>query len=157
MKDRAKTAGSSSTRLKRILYTASGLLLLAPVYFTWSGLNPTPIQPLAQQALGPFTATPTPMDELPPYPQGNGFRKDYSVVFCDDCTQHIRVAHLAIQPNAPTLPENEDGILHGSRYLQHVHATAPAQVVSEDRLWLTIQDWKGQVWQTSWPVSSAGD
>lgn len=144
---------SFDTRSKRLLYSASALVIAAPVYFTWTGLNPVFPPALSQQDIGPFTATPTPADTLQPYARGSRHYKDFSLVFCEGCTDKIRTAHLNIGPAPLENPADDTGILHGSRFLQHVHAPAPHRINQEDRIWLSVQDWHGQRWYASWPAA----
>jgi hypothetical protein len=67
----------------------------------------------------------------------------------------LRQGYLNIGPAAlplAQLQQGEEGILHGSRHGQHVHAIAPQQLSSTDKVWLTLQTWQGDTLTTSWPL-----
>jgi len=50
------------------------------------------------------------------------------------------------------LQQAEDGIMHGSRHSQHVHAIAPASFTATDKMWVTIETWQGEQLTASWEL-----
>lgn len=137
---------------QRVCYYLSGFLLLLPCWYLWQALHPQFPPEWPEQTIGPFTAAPTPLDDAPPYAHDGARQKDFSVRFCDGCIPQIRQAYLSVGPAAAPLPENADGILHGNNLLQHVHAPFPAQVQAGDQLWLSVQQWNGEVHSVAWPL-----
>lgn len=135
---------------QRYKYWLSALLLLPTVWFTWQAFNPSFPPSWEQQAVGPFTVTLTPLSNARPYPYGDGYMKDFAVTFCDGCWSRIRSAHLAAGRAPAELSAELDGLLHGGRHIQHVHAPFPRQPTAGDRLWLTVEDWQGRRYYAAW-------
>jgi len=42
--------------------------------------------------------------------------------------------------------------IHGSIHGQEVHAISPKKLTAEDKAWLTIEDWQGEVIIASWDL-----
>lgn len=139
----------------RYRFWLSGLVLLASAWFFYRALNPQFPPPWSEQPVGPFTATPMPADNAPPYPHGDAWLKDFSVRFCDGCVQRIRMAHLSVGAVPKPLGDDLEGVLHGNALLQHVHAPFPAEVRPSDRLWLTVEDWQGRSYHAAWTLEGA--
>lgn len=133
-------------------YWLNGLLLVLPIWFLWTSLNPVFEPEWPEQKAGPFTVALTPLDAGPPYRHGDGYLKDFSARFCQGCVTQIRYAWLSVGAQPAPLPESLDGVLHGSSVGQHVHAPYPAALRPGDRLWLAMQDWRGAVHHVSWPL-----
>lgn len=158
---------SAPTLWQRKKFHLSALILLAPIYFLYHALNPTTDDMLQSmfkektlRALDTtqtdgeiaITAHPVPLSHRPAYLHDGLYVKDFRVDFCDDCIQMIRQAYLSAGPSAAEFPEDADGILHGNRFSQHVHAPFPNAPTADDRLWLSVETWTGELWQTSWPL-----
>lgn len=142
------------TPWQRWAYRASGLILIAPIWYFYVSMNPEFPPAWPEQQVGPFTATPTPGDAEPPYLHDENYYKDFSVRFCDGCVERIRLAYLSVGAAPAALPAELDGILHGDRYLQHVHAPYPEALGPDDRLWFTVQEWNGRVHHAAWPLTN---
>jgi hypothetical protein len=142
-------------RPARWKYLINGLVLLAPVYFLYDMFTPASgPEPLPEKRLGDsFTATPAPTNAEPPYVHDGQLFKDFSVVFCDGCLKRIRTAYLIVSDEAPSLPEDGLGVIHGHGPTKHVHVPYPPEPGEDARLWLTIQSWTGEVVRTSWPLT----
>ncbi|QUN05234.1 hypothetical protein KDN34_13655 [Shewanella yunxiaonensis] len=136
-------------------FKISGLLLILPAYFFYESLHPTFPDALPVQTVGEFTLAPMPLDLNAPYRHDGEYIKDFMVLFQKGDITDIRQAFMNIGPNALSVAQLHDGdlgILHGSRYGQHVHALTNGSISSGDRLWLTIEDWQGEIRTVSWPV-----
>ncbi|KFZ37921.1 membrane protein [Shewanella mangrovi] len=139
----------------RTKFKLSGLLLLLPVYFLYQALHPSFPASLSQQQIGAYQVAPMPLDLAQPYQHDGAYIKDFMVLFHQGNPDDIRQAFMSIGP-APlsftTLQDGDLGILHGSRYGQHVHALTPEYISDADRIWLTIESWQGEQHTVSWPV-----
>ncbi|MFA9462144.1 hypothetical protein [Thiohalorhabdus methylotrophus] len=134
-------------------YLINGLVLLAPVWFLYDRLTPAPLPaPWPEHRAGPVTAAPRPLDDGPPHRHDGMFVKDFRVRLCEGCAARIRSAHLRAAPAPPTIPADAAGVLHGHGAARHVHAPYPPQPGADDRLWLTVQTWDGEVHHASWPL-----
>ncbi len=145
----------SSRFWQRHKFKLNGLVLLLPLWFLYDSLTPEfpPVWP-AQQ-LGQFEIAPMPLDLKQPYAHHDQYVKDFYLSFSQGDIASIRQGYLNIGPVPLPLPElqqDEEGILHGSRHGQHVHAIAPPQLAVTDKVWLTLQTWQGEVLTTSWPL-----
>lgn len=144
------------TRWQQHQYKLNALLLLFPLWFLYQGMTPDPLPPAwSAQQLGPFTIVPRPLDLDPPYSHHGLYQKDYSITFSQGDIRTIRQAYANLGPSPLPLAQLEqgaEGIMHGNRYSQHVHAIAPAQVQPGDQWWLTIQTWQGEVLISHWPI-----
>lgn len=145
----------SQTLWQRYKYQLNALLLILPVYFYYRSLSPEfpPMWPA--QTVGQFEIAPMPFDLDPAYQHEGQYVKDFLLLFNQGDISQIRQAYLNFGENA--LPLNElqqgsDGILHGSRHGQHVHAIAKQRFSAQDKMWLTIQNWQGEQFVTSWAV-----
>lgn len=145
----------STFHWQRLCYYLTGLLLLLPCWYLWQALHPQFPAEWQEQRIGPFTVAPTPLDEAPPYAHDGARQKDFSVRFCTGCIAQIRQAYLSVGPEPAPLPDNADGILHGNRLLQHVHAPFPLSLGADDQLWLTVQLWNGELHSSAWPLPAA--
>lgn len=137
---------------QRYKYLVNLLLLVLPAYFFWQAMHPVEQPPLEQKTLGSLTATPVPLDDLDPYLHDGIYVKDFRVDFCDGCISQIRQAYLIAGPAPQAFPVEGDGVLHGSGYALHVHAAFPERTREEDRLWLIVETWDGEIFQASWPL-----
>jgi len=139
--------------LDRWKYRINGFLLIAPVWFFYEALSPSSLpEQWQQQAIGPFSAAPQPADNNPPYAHDGARMKDFSVHFCEGCVQKIRVAWLNVGERPAPLPNDLAGILHGNSNEQHVHAPYPKVRGDHDKLWLTVQQWDGQLHHAAWTL-----
>lgn len=156
---------------QRKKFHLNALVLIAPMYFLYHALNPTVDEELASmfeqktlsttrtlnadndtETASVLTAHPVPLSHRPAYLHDGIYVKDFRVDFCDDCIPTIRQAYLNAGPAPAEFPEEPDGILHGNRFALHVHAPFPHTPTAEDRLWLSVETWAGELQQTSWPL-----
>ncbi|NRQ41769.1 hypothetical protein HRH59_04180 [Rheinheimera sp. YQF-2] len=140
---------------QRHKYKLNGLVLVLPFWFLYQSLTPVfpPVWP-AQQ-VGQFEIAPMPLNLEPPYAHHDEYVKDFMLMFNKGDISAIRQGYLNIGPAAlplAQLQQGEEGILHGSRHGQHVHAIAPQQFSSTDKVWLTLQTWQGETLTTSWTL-----
>ena len=50
------------------------------------------------------------------------------------------------------LSTGDDGILHGSQHGKEAHAISPKVLSAEDKVWLTIENWQGELFVISWDL-----
>lgn len=145
----------SNSFWQRHKYKLNGLVLVLPFWFLYQSLTPVfpPAWPVQQ--VGEFEIAPMPLNLEPPYAHHDEYVKDFMLMFNTGDISNVRQGYLNIGP-APLplarLQQGEEGILHGSRHGQHVHAIAPAQLSSVDKVWLTLQTWQGDTLITSWQL-----
>ncbi|SNY49111.1 hypothetical protein SAMN06297280_1257 [Arsukibacterium tuosuense] len=136
-------------------FKLNGLVLLLPLWFLYDSLTPEFPPAWPAQQLGQFEIAPIPLDLKPPYAHHDEYVKDFYLSFTQGDIAAIRQGYLNIGP-APLplaeLQQGEEGILHGSRHGQHVHAIAPPQLTATDKVWLTLQTWQGELLTTSWQL-----
>jgi hypothetical protein len=147
----------SNTFWQRHKYKLNGLVLLLPLWFLYQSMTPEFPPAWPAQQLAEFTIAPMPLDLKPPYAHHDSYVKDFMLTFSQGDIASIRQAYLNLGPSAlplSQLQQGEDGILHGSRHGQHVHAIAPQTLSAEDKVWLTIQTWQGETLSTSWPLAA---
>ncbi|HAW93427.1 MULTISPECIES: hypothetical protein [unclassified Arsukibacterium] len=140
---------------QRHKFKLNGLVLLLPIWFLYDSLTPEFPPAWPAQQLGQFEIAPMPLDLKQPYAHHDQYVKDFYLSFSQGDIASIRQGYLNIGPVPLPLPElqqDEEGILHGSRHGQHVHAIAPPQLAATDKVWLTLQTWQGEVLTTSWPL-----
>ena len=81
--------------------------------------------------------------------------KDFMLVFEKGEVGNIRQGYANIGTQAlpiADLQRSENGILHGNKQGQHVHAIATKTLTSADSLWILIENWQGE-WQVAkWPL-----
>ena len=140
---------------QRHKFKLNGLILILPVWFYYQSLHPVFPPALATQQIGAYEITPMPFNLDPPYTHDGSFVKDFLLIFKQGDLSQIRQAYLNIGEQAlplAQLQQGSDGILHGSRHGQHVHAIAPATIEGQHKVWLTMQNWQGELLITSWDV-----
>ena len=145
----------SNSFWQRHKYKLNGLVLVLPLWFLYASLTPEfpPMWP-AQQ-VGEFEIAPMPLNLEPPYVHHDEYVKDFMLMFSKGDISSIRQGYLNIGPQAlplAQLQQGEEGILHGSRHGQHVHAIAPKTLSAGDKVWLTLQTWQGDTLTTSWEL-----
>lgn len=143
---------------QRYRYYLSGIVLLFPLWYFYQALHPQFPAPWPSQQLGPFTITPMPLNLKPPYIHHDQYLKDFYLAFQQGDVAQIRQGYVNLGPEALPLGQLQqaaDGILHGSRHGQHVHAIAPATLDEGDKLWLTIETWEGEILIASWDLPVA--
>ncbi|AYV14490.1 hypothetical protein [Shewanella algae] len=136
-------------------FNLSGFVLLFSGYFFYQSLHPQFPAALPAQTVGEFTLAPMPFDLNPPYRHDGEFIKNFMVLFREGDLGNIRQAFMNIGPEAlpiDQLQQGDLGLLHGSRYGQHVHALTQAEIYRQDRLWLSIENWQGEIVQASWAI-----
>jgi len=148
-------AARENTFYQRNKYKINGLVLLLPIYFLYQSLFPVFPDPLPSKRIGAYEVTPTPYNLEPPYQHDGHYTKDFMLTFSQGNIHNIRQAYLNIGKSAlplAVLSTGDEGILHGSQHGQEVHAIAPISFNSEHKIWLTIEDWQGQIYTTHWPL-----
>ena len=140
------------TPWRRWRFRLNAFLLLLPAWYLYSAMYPHFPPAWPERQVGPFTATPTPQDEGPPYRYGDLYLKDFSVRLCDGCLGLIRAGYLNIGKEPLAVSEQTDGVLHGNLLLQEAHAVAPAHIGPGDNLWITLQEWNGRVHHSAWEI-----
>ena len=146
-----------ATPWHRHKYLLNAWVLILPLYFLYQSLSPEFPPVLREQTLGQYTVAPMPFDTKGAYEHDGEFVKDFLVTFKQGEIDQIRQAHMNIASSATPIEvirerNAEEGILHGSRHGQHVHALAKETFEHGDRIWLTIENWDGSVVQTSWEL-----
>lgn len=138
---------------QRHKYTLNGLVLLLPFWFLYQSLTPEFPPAWPAQQIGDFEIAPMPLNLKPPYAHHDQYVKDFFLTFNQGDISNIRQAYINIGSAAlplAQLQQGEDGILHGSRHGQHVHAIAPKTLSAGDKVWLTLQTWHGETLITHW-------
>ncbi|GHB66356.1 hypothetical protein GCM10008107_14430 [Psychrosphaera saromensis] len=141
--------------LSRNKYKLNGLVLILPFIFLYQSLNPVFPSVWQKQIIGSFEIAPMPYNLKQPYLHGGHYTKDFFLIFSKGKVADIRQAYLNIGEQALPLVElqkHDEGILHGSQHGQEVHGIAPETLKPEHKVWLTIEDWQGDVWVTSWDL-----
>ncbi|OUS53414.1 hypothetical protein BM607_005775 [Shewanella sp. SACH] len=148
------TVTDSSFWLKN-KYKLSGLILLLPLLFLYQSLTPTFPPAWQAQQLGEFSIAPLPLNLNAPYVHHDDYVKDFMLVFEKGEIANIRQGYANIGTQAlpiADLQRSENGILHGNKHGQHVHAIASEKLTSADSLWISIENWQGE-WQVGkWPL-----
>ena len=140
---------------QRHKYKLNGLVLLLPFWFLYQSLTPVFPPAWPAQQVGGFEIAPMPLNLAPPYAHHDQYVKDFMLMFSQGDISSIRQGYLNIGPQAlplAQLQQGEEGILHGSRHGQHVHAIAPKTLSASDKVWLTLQTWQGDILTTSWDL-----
>lgn len=136
-------------------YKLSGLILLLPLLFLYQSLTPTFPPAWQAQQLGEFSIAPLPLNLNAPYVHHDDYVKDFMLVFEKGEIANIRQGYANIGTQAlpiADLQRSENGILHGHKHGQHVHAIASEKLTSADSLWISIENWQGE-WQVGkWPL-----
>ncbi len=148
-------ARRKNTLWQRYKYLLNGLVLILPFWFLYQSMTPEFPPAWPAQQIGEFEISPMPLDMKPPYAHHDEYVKDFLLIFGKGKIANIRQAYLNIGPSPLPLEElqqGDEGILHGSRHGQHVHAIAPPAFSVTDKAWLTIQTWQGELLQISWDL-----
>jgi hypothetical protein len=139
-------------------YCLNALLLVAPAWFFYASLTPPPLpDPWDTQALGPWSLTPIPADDAPPYRHDGSLVKDFHFRICDGCGARMRTAIARVAMAAPELDASIEGIVHGHGDFLEAHVPWPEELTESHRLWVTSQDWSGATYHASWPLSLRED
>ncbi|SEH67233.1 hypothetical protein SAMN05660691_00803 [Rheinheimera pacifica] len=145
----------SNSVWQRHKYKLNGLVLVLPFWFLYQSLTPEFPPAWPAQQVGQFEIAPMPLNLKPPYAHHDEYVKDFMLMFGQGDVSDIRQGYVNIGP-APLpieeLQQGDEGILHGSRHGQHVHAIAPKQFSATDKLWLTIETWQGEQLTSSWEL-----
>ncbi|WP_085299414.1 hypothetical protein [Cognaticolwellia mytili] len=139
----------------RYRYKINGFLLILPCYFFYQSLFPEFPNAWETKSIGEFSVTPTPYNLKPPYLHHGSYSKDFMLMFNKGDIDDIRQAYLNIGKEAlplTVLQVSDKGILHGSVHGQEVHAISANVLKPSDKIWLTIENWKGQQFITSWSL-----
>ncbi len=138
---------------QRHKFNLNGLVLILPFWFLYESLNISFPAALPKATLGPYEVTAMPLNEEGPYSHHGEWVKDYYLQWCEGCVEKIRQGFLLVSdtpPDLATLSQGHSSLLHGNKHGLHVHASMPAQTKAGDKLWLVIEDWRGQVYSTHW-------
>ena len=145
----------SNSFWQRHKYKLNGLVLVLPFWFLYQSMNPVFPAAWPTQQIGPFEITPMPLDDKHPYLHHDIYVKDFMLVFEKGEAGNIRQGYANIGTQAlpiADLQRSENGILHGNKHGQHVHAIATKTLTSADSLWISIENWQGE-WQVAkWPL-----
>lgn len=136
-------------------YKLSGLILLFPIVFLYQSLTPKFPPAWQAQQLGEFKIAPLPLDLKAPYVHHDDFVKDFMVIFEEGEISNVRQGYANIGVEAlpmNILQRSENGILHGNKHGQHVHAIAAKQLNATDSLWVSIENWQGEWSVARWPL-----
>lgn len=138
-------------------FLLSGLVLILPFIFLYKSLNPVFPDPLPTVTIGNYTVTPMPFDLAPAYQHDGVYVKDFLLTFTAGDIDDIRQAYLNIDDQAIPLSDIQttrggEGFLHGSKHGQHVHAIAKPKITTDDNIWLTIENWNGNVLIARWDI-----
>lgn len=136
-------------------FNLSSLVLILPFVFFYQSLTPEFPPMWDKRAVGQFEVTIMPYNLDQPYSHHGVNVKDFMLFFNQDQVQTIRQAYVNIGSSALPISEFHkfhEGILHGSRHGKEVHALAPEEITKQDKLWLTIENWQGETFLTSWPI-----
>lgn len=106
----------------------------------------------SSEAIGPWTLTPAPADDGPPYVHDGERIKDFRFVTCEGCGAQMRSGVARVAVTAPQLGPGIDGIVHGHGDHLEAHVPWPEQTGDDHRLWVTVQDWSGNTHSTSWSL-----
>lgn len=137
----------------RYKYKVNFIVLILPFYFLYHSLFPEFPETLGIKKIGSFEITAMPYDLDPPYLHEGKYSKDFFITFNQGNIADIKQAYLNI--GYEPLPLNEliksgEGILHGSKHGQEVHAIAPSVIKKDHMAWLTIETWQGEKLVTHW-------
>jgi hypothetical protein len=149
---------SSNSLWQDYQYKVSGFLLILPFYFLYQSLFPEFPDAWEAKKIGSFQVIPMPYNLDPPYLHDGVYTKDFFFTFKQGDIKNIRQAYVNIGKHALPLHQlalGNAGILHGSQHGQEAHAISPAVLNSEDEMWLTIENWDGKSWVTSWPIATS--
>ena len=148
-------AHAKRTLWQKSRYWLNALLIAAPVYFLVTSLIPAvKPEPWKEQAIGPFSAVPTPADNEPPYQHDGEWVKDFNVKFCDGCVAKIRFAYMSVGTQPAPIPIDGEGLLHGNNQVQQAHTPYPLQLTDQDKLWISVQEWDGTLHHASWALGT---
>lgn len=149
-------ARRKNTFWNRNKFKLSGLILILPFYFLYEQLQPPEFPPVwDEKSVGPFTVAIQPMNDEAPYAHHDDWVKDFSAYVKEGKVSNIRQGYVNIGEKPiplKTLQKDDVGILHGSELLQHVHAIAPQNLEPEQRVWVTLQTWNGDVHTANWQL-----
>ncbi|MCU4675232.1 hypothetical protein N7931_06255 [Catenovulum sp. 2E275] len=151
-------AQRSSTWWQRNKFCLSGLILILPFIFLYQSMNPKFPDAWGEKTVGEFKITPMPFNMDPPYSHHDEYVKDFLLMFGEGDIKNIRQAYFSLGEAPHKLSKlalDEEGILHGSRHGQHVHAIAPPAISAKDKAWLIIETWQGDVLTQSWDIPQA--
>ncbi|MGO1328932.1 MAG: hypothetical protein ACTHT9_04600 [Idiomarina loihiensis] len=149
-------ARRKNTFWNRNKFKLSGLILILPFYFLYQQLQLPELPPVwDEKQAGPFKVALQPANNDAPYAHHEDWVKDFSAYVNEGKVSDIRQGYVNIgeEPIAiEELQQDDVGILHGSELLQHVHAIAPQKLEPQQRVWVTLQTWNGDVHQAHWEL-----
>lgn len=140
---------------RKYRYQLSAFVLVLPFWFLYQSMTPVFPPAWPAQQVGDFEITPMPLDLEQPYVHHEAYVKDFMLMFNKGKISDIRQGYVNIGPEPiplGILQQAEDGIMHGNRHGQHVHAITPATFSPTDKMWVTIETWQGQQLTASWDL-----
>ncbi len=140
---------------ERNKYFINGLILILIGYYFYQSLNPKFPDLWETKAIGEFEFSPMPFDLEQPYLHHGIYTKDFFLFVKKGEIKNIRQAFINIGVKALPLDElarNGEGILHGSQHGQEVHAIAPKEIKADHKMWLTLENWRGQRFVVHWEL-----
>ena len=146
-----------ATAWNRYKFLLSGIVLLLPILFLYQSLNPVFPDALPDVTVGEYSIVPMPYDLDPAYQHDGVYVKDFLLTFTAGDIHNIRQGYLNIGQEPALISEIQkstggEGFLHGSKHGQHVHAISKPQISTEDSIWLTIENWNGEILQARWSI-----
>ncbi|MBB1302247.1 hypothetical protein H5183_12930 [Pseudoalteromonas sp. SR44-8] len=146
-----------STWWQRYKYLLHASILILPFWFLYQSMILIFPDSWGEQTMGEFTLAPMPLNMGPPYSHHGEYVKDFMVMFNKGKIADVRQGYMNIGPTPlplSQLSKADEGILHGTRHGQHVHAIAPKLITSKDKAWITLQTWQGELLVQSWEIPS---
>lgn len=70
---------------------------------------------------------------------------------------HKAIKFMYVKPRKPRTNRAPGAVIHGSIGFLHAHMPIPKKLKDNAELWLTIEDWDGNFYQTSWSLMPDGE
>lgn len=67
------------------------------------------------------------------------------------------IKFMYVKPRKPRTTRAPGSVIHGTIGFLHAHMAIPAKLKDDAELWLTVEDWQGNFYQTSWPLMPDGE
>jgi hypothetical protein len=145
------------TAWNKYKFQLNGLILILPFVFLYQSLNPSFPDAFPEASIGDYKIVPMPFNLDPAYQHDGVYVKDFLLTFTAGDISNIRQAYLNIDHQPALISEIEkrsggEGFLHGSKHGQHVHGIAKPKITAKDSIWLTIENWNGEILTTRWEI-----
>lgn len=142
----------------RYKYKINGGVIILSCYFLYQSLFPVFPDALATKIIGEYDVTPYPYNTNQPYFHHGSYVKDFMLTFKKGNIDNLRQGYLNLGEKPLPISQLQidgDGILHGTKHGQEVHAVSPKVLTSTDKIWLTIETWQGEQRIISWDIPNA--